>query len=220
MTERATGWLVERNDLGAPRWLCFGPKHRDTTYTTDTKKALRFARKEDAEAAMLHLENNDPALRVTEHIWTDESPAALLLAELDALKLDLANARPGDVMENEPAEVFCLAEFLCDELIARDWTTAHAAVSGGGTNEQIAMNQFKLDLLLCVQEEKLLIDDDTFAFLARAFDVSEQFFRNLDAAWRKSPQRRVPFQAPESVFPDKEHSLYTMPDDPTPGSPP
>lgn len=64
-----TGWLVERNDLGSPRWLCFGPKHRDTTYTTDANKALRFARKEDAEAAMFHLENNDPVLRVTEHKW-------------------------------------------------------------------------------------------------------------------------------------------------------
>lgn len=65
----STGWLVERNDLGSPRWLCFGPRHRDTTYTTDANKALRFMRKEDAEAAMYHLENNDPVLRVTEHKW-------------------------------------------------------------------------------------------------------------------------------------------------------
>lgn len=70
------GWLVERNDLGAPRWLCFGPRHRDTTYTTDATKALRFVRKEDAEAAMYHLENNDPVLRVTEHVWLDQLEAA------------------------------------------------------------------------------------------------------------------------------------------------
>lgn len=70
-----TGWLIERNDLGAPQWLQFGPQKGYTTFTTDASKALRFARKCDADAFLYHHEHRDPALRLTEHKWLGTAPS-------------------------------------------------------------------------------------------------------------------------------------------------
>lgn len=64
-----TGWLIERSDLGAPQWLHFGPSYGDTTFSPDASKALRFARKCDAETFIRMHEASDPALRATKHVW-------------------------------------------------------------------------------------------------------------------------------------------------------
>lgn len=102
---------------------------------------------------------------------------------------------------DEPAHVFSLAETLCDEMQARGWTTSDVAARMGG-ERQYAMSKFVVDLVLAVSptKDRLIVDDETFEGLARAFDVSEQFFRNIDAAWRAWPHRRSPFEAPESLF--------------------
>lgn len=67
----SSAWLIERNDLGAPRWMMLGPGHRYTTYVPDANKAHRFARKCDAEAFIRHWECSDPVLHATEHAWLD-----------------------------------------------------------------------------------------------------------------------------------------------------
>lgn len=64
-----SGWLIERNDLGAPQWLQFGPSYGETNYWPDADKALRFARQCDAERFIAMHEASDPALRATEHVW-------------------------------------------------------------------------------------------------------------------------------------------------------
>lgn len=98
-----------------------------------------------------------------------------------------------------PAEVFCLAESLSDEIIARGWTTEDVAVRMC-TSRGPAMDLLIIDMLMCVQDDGLLIDEETFDGLARAFDVDPQFFRNLHAIWTQWPDRRSPFEPPESIF--------------------
>lgn len=89
-TPEQRGWLIEHHSNLCPgleserdhiTWLCvkgkadgFGAK--EFACTDDANKALRFARKEDAEAVLaMHLGAAPPAwysrqFSVTEHIWT------------------------------------------------------------------------------------------------------------------------------------------------------
>ena len=100
-----------------------------------------------------------------------------------------------------PAEVFCLANFLCDEMEERGWTTVDVALRmAQATGREYGIEKLIIDMALAVQEDGLLYDDTTIAGLAAAFGVSPQFFRNLDAVWRAHPDRRVPFTAPEEIF--------------------
>lgn len=73
-----TGWLIECIGTPHPIWYAAGPRSRwewqrtlDTPYawTTDASKALRFARKEDAET-LIHLESFQQVI-ATEHAWCD-----------------------------------------------------------------------------------------------------------------------------------------------------
>jgi hypothetical protein len=96
-----------------------------------------------------------------------------------------------------PAQVFSLSEYLCEEILARDWTTDDVAVRMGGDP---AIDLFVVDTIISVPEEQLIINDDTFKGLARAFGVSEEFFRNIHAEWNRWPDRRSPFNAPDAVF--------------------
>lgn len=103
--------------------------------------------------------------------------------------------------ERIPAEVFCLAELLCDEMLARGWTTEDVAMRMSGTVDEFAKNLLAIDLLMCVQKGKLLVGDRMFDALASVFGVDPMFFRNLDAAWRNAPaDRRQPFKPPEAIF--------------------
>lgn len=115
-----------------------------------------------------------------------------------------------------PAEVFSLADFLCDEMDARGWTTDDVA-RGMGEPDKIASNALKVGLLISVQKDSLILSDDDFAGLARAFDVSEALFRNLDAVWRKWPDRRSDFSAPEHLFGPIVRRGLTVPQNDNPG---
>lgn len=114
--------------------------------------------------------------------------------------------------ERIPAEVFCLAELLSDEMEARGWTTEDIALRMGGTVEDFAKNLLSIDLLMCVQKDKLLVGDRMFDALTAVFDVDPDYFRNLDAVWRKAPpERRSPFKPPDSIFgPISRRSAFTV----------
>ena len=101
---------------------------------------------------------------------------------------------------SDPVEVFCLAEFLCDEMMARGWTTTDVAIRMGGDPDQVVKDLLVVDLLMCVHRDSLLPGDRLFDGLAKAFDVDSSYFRNLDAIWRSHPDKRVPFEPPESIF--------------------
>lgn len=102
--------------------------------------------------------------------------------------------------ERVPAEVFCLAELLSDELVARGWTTDDVALRMGGDEKQFIKDLLAINLIMCVHKDKLLIGDRLFDGLTRVFGVDPMFFRNIDAEWRKYPDRRSPFEPPESIF--------------------
>lgn len=103
--------------------------------------------------------------------------------------------------ERAPAEVYALADHLCDEMVVRDWTTTDVALRmGGNSARDFAIDLLSLDLLMCVQEDGCLVGDELFDKLAVVFEVSPDYFRNLDDAWRKWPDKRVAFEPPQSIF--------------------
>ncbi len=97
-----------------------------------------------------------------------------------------------------PIEVFPLAEYLGDEMQARGWTIEDA---GGRMGVQgPARDTLTLALAMAVQKDNLLLTDEFMDGLARAFDVSPQFFRNLHRTWLNHPEARQPYSAPDSLF--------------------
>ena len=78
MTEE-TGWLIERSDERCPEWYACAPHTKwelkqavdlylwRENWTRDASKALRFARKIDAET-LIHFEGLQNAI-ATEHVW-------------------------------------------------------------------------------------------------------------------------------------------------------
>lgn len=103
--------------------------------------------------------------------------------------------------ERIPAEVFPLGQYIGDEMEAREWNSADVAMRMmGSEDDDYAKNALLVEIVLAVPEEKLLIDDKTFAKLAGAFGVSPEFFKNLHAAWLKWPDRRQKYIAPEILF--------------------
>jgi len=100
-----------------------------------------------------------------------------------------------------PAQVFCLAEMISDEMFERGWRTEDVAIRMGGKDvHEIGIDLLTLDLLMCVQDDRMNIGDDIFERLSRAFDVSAQYFRNLHEMWLAHPDRRAPFSPHDTLF--------------------
>ena len=73
--------------------------------------------------------------------------------------------------------------FIQDELDERGWSRDDLAIRMGG---EFGMNRLALDMYFEVGpgEPDLLLGEETALQLARAFDVSPQFFLRLHDAWR------------------------------------
>lgn len=67
---RETGWLVERGGNGTPMYRTL--EQGVPVWTADSLKALRFARREDAE---LFAAEDEDAWLITEHSWEGPLPA-------------------------------------------------------------------------------------------------------------------------------------------------
>ena len=65
-----TGWLVEHGPTHGPAYLRFGPRSCSPGWTMDPFKAVRFARREDAEAAKQTF--IDDIGRVVEHTFVED----------------------------------------------------------------------------------------------------------------------------------------------------
>jgi len=112
----------------------------------------------------------------------------------------------------EPAEVFPLASYLWEEMEARGWTTDDVAMRMPAANGyEAGINLLTVMMVLAVQRDGCLIGDELFAKLAAAFDVSEDLFRNLDATWRKWPDRRAPFDCPDKAYGPMARNCFPKP---------
>lgn len=89
--------------------------------------------------------------------------------------------------ERKPAEVFLLAEHLCDELVARGWKTADCARHFDNGCSQ-AFNLLLLNTLMLAHTKDaapmLLIRG-----LSNALGISEEMLRTLDDATRHYADR-------------------------------
>ena len=70
-TGDATGWLIEKDD---PPVYCVLSEDYDEHWTPDADKALRFARREDAQAYADHIGWTSPPVRIAEHMWPALEP--------------------------------------------------------------------------------------------------------------------------------------------------
>ena len=94
------------------------------------------------------------------------------------------NAQPS--VAQVPAEAFPLGEYLKDEMDARHWTSRDVALRmGGATLDEVALDQLCVDLILHIDDPNLMLDEATAIKLGRAFDVSPQYFLNIDRAYRE-----------------------------------
>lgn len=73
-----TGWLAELKG-SAPSWAVLNPNDYDDHWTTDSTKAIRFARREDAQAFIDH--NGWTAVFPSEHIWDHDRARAAAQGE-------------------------------------------------------------------------------------------------------------------------------------------
>ena len=101
-----------------------------------------------------------------------------------------ASAADGVFAESHPsrvvAEVFHPSEYIQDELSARQWDKFDLAVRMGG---EIGRNVLMLDLYFVVgpTDRRCRMGDVMAHQLGVAFDVSHQFFLNLETAWLNHP---------------------------------
>jgi hypothetical protein len=99
----------------------------------------------------------------------------------------------------KPAQVFCLADFLSEEMQARGWNSADVGIRmkmGAGAG----LDTLAFEFLLACQDEGLLLDDKMIEGLSRAFGLSQLFFARIHESWLSHPAARVPFEAPENLF--------------------
>ncbi len=102
--------------------------------------------------------------------------------------------------DRKPVSVFCLAEIVSDELMARKWTTRTlAARISDKENYQIKV--LALDIFLANgSNDGILLTDKDFNDFAKAFGISKEYFENVHKAWLKNPSWREPFECPEEVL--------------------
>ena len=87
-----TGWLVEMNDVG-PKYYSFSERDPDDPwggFQRDPNKAIRFARKEDAEAMIAAFGWTPGHVYAAEHIWGGEKIAGSPAPSTEGLREALA----------------------------------------------------------------------------------------------------------------------------------
>jgi hypothetical protein len=66
---------------------------------------------------------------------------------------------------------------------------------------EYGLNLLCLEMIIAVNDDDtLVIDDGTFAGLSAVIGVSEEMLRSIHATWKRWPDRRSPFKAPDDVF--------------------
>lgn len=84
------------------------------------------------------------------------------------------------------AEVFPVGHYIQEELDERGWTVVELALRMNGVNvRKVGIDQLAVELLMAVNDPKLLLDKETAEKLGLAFDVQSGFFLNLDRAYRE-----------------------------------
>lgn len=98
-----------------------------------------------------------------------------------------------------PVEVYPLAQYIADEMTERGWTSVDVAARMSDRRDP-GNRILMVDLILAVQDEKMLFDDEIFNDLSAAFDISAAYFRNIHKQWLDWPDKRVVFECPEELL--------------------
>lgn len=93
----------------------------------------------------------------------------------------MTNAEARKLAPRVPAECWPLGHFLREEMDERGWGINDVVARMGGDPQ---VSEMVLRMTLTIEDPDLLLDDETASGLSRAFDVSNEYFINLDKAWR------------------------------------
>ena len=120
-TQEPVAWLVEWKSHGhGPQWWGFNYEPRSRAdWCSEANKAIRFARKEDAERMRLHIiavagltgmHDYERSITVTAHMWVDTTPAApqapaKALTDPLLLAIQTLNANPYNLTKSECIDV-------------------------------------------------------------------------------------------------------------------
>ena len=95
--QREIGWLVENVDS---EWAyCQVKPYRAFKWTRDSVKALRFARREDAESAIMFMQSSE-SLKATEHSWSGYLAQAAQPRERTST-IAMGKMKPTELMAHE-----------------------------------------------------------------------------------------------------------------------
>jgi plasmid maintenance system antidote protein VapI len=70
-----------------------------------------------------------------------------------------------------------IGEYIEEELASRSWSIADLAEKMSGDKTQ---NELKLDLIVCLSDKQLLLDDETAKNISTALGVHPNFIGNLN----------------------------------------
>ena len=91
-----------------------------------------------------------------------------------------------------------LASFLAEEMEVRGWTAVDVAIRMPG---DYGINVGMVNLLLAVQDEKMIVSEAFAGSLAAAFGVDANLFLNLHRQWLCAPpEAREGFECPEHLL--------------------
>lgn len=86
-------------------------------------------------------------------------------------------------------EGYSPGECVAEEMKARGWSSLDVARRMGG---DVGMNLLCVDMLIAnAREPNLLLDDEMARQLGLAFEVSSQFFVNLERMWKSRAHRAM-----------------------------
>lgn len=104
------GWLIE-HETETKWWTGWpGPQYDDEFWTKDSLKALRFSRRQDAEAmAFWHF---DGRCRITEHEWSMGATRPVPVPAPEVARLVNGLRKDGHWFADEPDQVMLGASFV------------------------------------------------------------------------------------------------------------
>lgn len=102
-----------------------------------------------------------------------------------------------EVISMKPVSVWPLASYLADEMESRGWTCVDVALRmPGGYAENVCM----INLLMAVQDSRMIMHEEIFDGLSEAFGISAIYFQKLHSQWLRWPDAREPFKCPEHLL--------------------
>lgn len=98
-----------------------------------------------------------------------------------------------------PAECFPVGDYLLEEMQARGWSSADLAARMGKDEKERSIYEIEIDVIVYLSHrDDLAFGPETARALGEAFDVSPEYWLNLQSAYKACRAAHAVHAAPES----------------------